>query len=129
MSNVRVFHSLLLSAAVAALGATGCMAPDEENEAESAELLAGEPLPTTKIEIPPGPDEGDVGIQATAPACVDRFLESPRLLHINNVCGRKVWLKVIVNNGPDSDCFSMFNEQITLVSWVWPGTYGGLVTC
>jgi hypothetical protein len=129
MSNVRVFRTVLLTASIAAFGATGCMSPEEETDVESSELLAGEPTPSADIVIPAGPDEGGVTTQATAPACVDRFLESTRLLHLNNGCGRKVWLKVIVNAGPDSACFSMFDEQITTVSWVWPGTYGGLVTC
>lgn len=69
----------------------------------------------------------------TAPACIDRYVtgtpEGFDVLLTNN-CGRTMRVKVIVNNGGDSPCYTMANGSTRLFIYEGVfGTYDRTVTC
>jgi hypothetical protein len=69
----------------------------------------------------------------TAPACVDRYVtgtpEGFDVLLTNN-CGRTMRVKVIVDNGGDSPCYTMANGSTRLFTYEGVfGTYDRTVTC
>lgn len=125
-----ILRSALLAAPAAALCATGCLAADDSADLEAPAAASTQaPQDGESIVIPPGPDEGGPHPRAAAPSCLVRTLVFTRLLNIDNECSTTKWVKVIVDLGPDSSCFSIAAHRIANVSWSWPGTYGGLVSC
>jgi len=126
----------LILAALSALPIAGCAAESSDSRTDDP----GDPS-ENGIVAADGPDE-DVGPEAsssdpgslstqavTAPSCVTREMIFKRTLHLENDCKTQQWVKVIVNNRADSDCFAIGVSKLANVSWVWPGTFGGLVSC
>ncbi|MFC7814638.1 MULTISPECIES: beta-Ig-H3/fasciclin [unclassified Streptomyces] len=69
----------------------------------------------------------------TAPACVNRYVtNTPNGFDVNltNKCGRTMRVKVIVNNGGDSPCYTIYDRRSKLFIYEGVfGTYDRTVTC
>ncbi|NBM16314.1 hypothetical protein [Streptomyces sp. GC420] len=65
----------------------------------------------------------------TAPACVQRdVIKHEKYVKVTNNCGRVMHLKVVIDGGPDSGCYTYQPGY----SWEWNwglGSYGKVVTC
>ncbi|MCZ1006257.1 beta-Ig-H3/fasciclin [Streptomyces lydicus] len=69
----------------------------------------------------------------TAPACINRMVDGTPdgfSVYLSNHCGKTMRVKVIVNSGGDSSCFTMSAGSDRL--WYYTGVfgqYGRTVTC
>ncbi|MBW5484873.1 hypothetical protein [Streptomyces bambusae] len=91
--------------------------------AATATLGAGLLLPASPAMAAPA------GAQGTAPACVHRdVIKQEKKVTIGNYCGTTMHVKLVINNGPDGQCWSYRNGEA--VVWRWStGSYGKVVTC
>ncbi|AJP05955.1 beta-Ig-H3/fasciclin [Streptomyces cyaneogriseus subsp. noncyanogenus] len=69
----------------------------------------------------------------TAPSCIGRYVTGTPEgfdVHLTNDCGRTMRVKVIVNNGGDSPCYTMAHGTSKL--FIYEGVFGSYdrtVTC
>jgi hypothetical protein len=65
----------------------------------------------------------------TAPACIERSVSNADgYATLTNLCGKTMTVKVIINNGPDSDCFSIPNNRSRTFYYLIGG-YDRTVVC
>ncbi|MER7129907.1 hypothetical protein [Streptosporangium saharense] len=70
-----------------------------------------------------------VAARGTAPACIGRAVDKKRkIARVTNNCGRTTKVKVVINNGPDSSCYTLRNGQVLSFRWRL-GSYDRTVTC
>ncbi|MCS0634363.1 hypothetical protein NX801_01505 [Streptomyces sp. LP05-1] len=87
-------------------------------------LLAAAPAPAAALAAP-----SDVSTRGTAPACVTRdVIKQKKTVTIRNGCGKAMHLKLVIDNGPDGQCWTYQNGEAYV--WTWKsGSYGKVVTC
>ncbi|GAB2581686.1 hypothetical protein GCM10027168_13010 [Streptomyces capparidis] len=73
--------------------------------------------------------ESAVGPQGIAPACVTRdVVKQEKKVTIKNNCGKTMHVKLVIDNGPDGQCWTYRHGESRL--WKWKtGSYDKVVTC
>jgi len=94
----------------------------------TAVLIAATAL-ASLLGAPAGAHASPVQVTETAPACVTRdVIKHEKYVKVTNGCDRAMHLKVVIDNGPDSDCLTY--QQGYQWEWNWGrGSYGKVVTC
>jgi Alpha amylase inhibitor len=73
--------------------------------------------------------ESETGTLAAPPSCVQVYgPPAVKSALVRNTCSTTQRVKVVINNGPDSDCYVLSPGEEELYEW-WFGSYDGLRTC
>ncbi|MFF0793673.1 hypothetical protein [Streptomyces spiralis] len=69
-----------------------------------------------------------VSAGGTAPACIGRAASDlGGFVYVGNHCGKTMRVKVIIDFGPDSSCWTLAPEQVRRHNYY--GSYGKTITC
>ncbi|MGW3660447.1 hypothetical protein ACWD6R_34505 [Streptomyces sp. NPDC005151] len=65
----------------------------------------------------------------TAPACIAReVVKQNKTAWTTNNCGKKMHIQLVINNGPDRQCWTTFPGET--LEWKWKvGSYGRIAAC
>ncbi|NJQ03475.1 hypothetical protein [Streptomyces zingiberis] len=88
-------------------------------------LSLAAPLAAAQTSTPLSP----ASAQGTAPACVARdVVKQAKKVTIRNNCGRTMHVKLVIDWGPDGQCWTYRPGEAR--TWTWSqGSYGKVVTC
>ncbi|MFE7710002.1 hypothetical protein ACFU6I_30385 [Streptomyces sp. NPDC057486] len=65
----------------------------------------------------------------TAPACIAReVVKQKKTAWTTNNCGKNMHIQLVINNGPDKQCWTTFPGET--LEWKWEvGSYGRIAVC
>ncbi|MFB6782083.1 hypothetical protein ACFCX0_33025 [Streptomyces sp. NPDC056352] len=65
----------------------------------------------------------------TAPACIAReVVKQNKTARTTNNCGKNMHIQLVINNGPDKQCWTTFPGET--LEWKWKvGSYGRIAVC
>jgi hypothetical protein len=65
----------------------------------------------------------------TAPACIAReVVKQNKTAWTTNNCGKNMHIQLVINNGPDKQCWTTFPGET--LEWKWKaGSYGRIAVC
>jgi hypothetical protein len=136
MLNLKNVLMLLPLSAALACG------PMQEDTASAEQAEGTEVVETTASETDPAEsvsaenDEGQTESFAIAPSCIQRTLYtkpncygiSNNCVRLYNTCSTRRSVKVVIDNGPDSGCWSMGVREVRYHYYSF-GSYQYTVTC
>ncbi|MFF0745224.1 hypothetical protein ACFYVL_32980 [Streptomyces sp. NPDC004111] len=87
------------------------------------------PVTTATAVTTAAPAAQNIAVRGTAPACVARdVIKQKKQVTVTNNCNQVMHVKLVINNGPDGQCWTYQRGDARL--WTWKlGSYGKIVTC